>query len=160
MEIASTTECVTHVPEHPLPMSPVYTVFEGRGERRENHALSKASGRATRTEIAQLIFSRSLISAHAERNRRVVQTLNDPATAPSILVKHLDDADTVVRYAARTALERIPVEKWRALVLAPSPERSIHGLLALARGLDPKDVQAIITAVQSIDPARLPVSTR
>ena len=25
------TECVTHVSEHLLPMSPVYTVLEGRG---------------------------------------------------------------------------------------------------------------------------------
>jgi putative heme-binding domain-containing protein len=109
---------------------------------------------ASETELA------SLINAHAERNRRVVQTLNDPATSPSILLKHLDDADPAVRSAARTALERIAVEKWRAFVLASSPEPSIHGLLALARGLDPKDVPALVAAVQSIDPARLPVGSR
>ncbi|MBS0203680.1 MAG: c-type cytochrome [Planctomycetes bacterium] len=142
----------------------MYLITGGRKTQSALYRISplqrEASSRpATERGASETEFA-SLINAHAGRNRRAIQMLNDPATAPSILVRHLNDADPTVRYAARTALERIPVEKWRALVLAPSPELSIHGLLALARGLDSKDVPAILTGVQSIDMARLPIGSR
>ncbi len=104
------------------------------------------------------------ISTHAELSRQVVAMLSDNATIPSKLVEHLGDPDPVVRYAARNALERRPVEQWQTLVLplssAKSPELTVHGLLAIARALNPANVPAIIAAVQTLDPSHLSVGER
>ncbi|MGE4618458.1 MAG: family 16 glycoside hydrolase [Planctomycetota bacterium] len=47
--------------------------------------------------------------------------------------RHLGDQDPSISYAARVAIEQLPIESWRPLVLGESGPSSRIGLLALAR---------------------------
>jgi len=61
------------------------------------------------------------------------------------VLKHLDDSDRFVRYAARIALEFQPVASWREQVLSLSqPRAQIYGLLALARQGQADDLNRIV----------------
>lgn len=61
------------------------------------------------------------------------------------VLKHLDDSDRFIRYAARIALEFQPVASWRDQVLSLSqPRAQIYGLLALARQGQPDDLNRIV----------------
>lgn len=60
--------------------------------------------------------------------------------------------------AARAALERVPVDAWRANALAVgpgAPRRSLHGLLALARQGGVNDLQPTLDALGALPFARL-----
>ncbi len=80
---------------------------------------------------------------------------NDPA-ALDFLWPQLSSSDRWIRYAARIAVERIPVDKWQAKALAEAqPEAALTALLSLAR-LGGADVQpAIVDALGKFPAAKL-----
>jgi putative heme-binding domain-containing protein len=72
----------------------------------------------------------------ARELRRKLESFNvqpDPA-AVEFAWPHLKSTDRYIRYAARMAIERNPVEEWRAKALAEKhPDAAMTALLALAR---------------------------
>lgn len=79
----------------------------------------------------------------------------DP-TAIDFAWPHLNSSDRYLRYAARLALERNPIEQWQAKALAEKqPQAALTALLGLAR-LAPATTQpAIIKALAAIPTASL-----
>ncbi|HEY3900323.1 MAG TPA: c-type cytochrome [Chthoniobacter sp.] len=73
----------------------------------------------------------------AAKLRRELEKLHDHGTGPEAIDKawpHLADKDRFVRFAARVAIERQPVEKWTERALAEKdPRASIEALIALSR---------------------------
>ena len=69
--------------------------------------------------------------------RRELEKFHDAGTGPEAIGKawpHLADKDRFVRFAARVAIERQPVEKWMERALAErDPRASIEALIALCR---------------------------
>jgi putative heme-binding domain-containing protein len=69
--------------------------------------------------------------------RRELEKLHESGTGPEAIDKawpHLADKDRFVRFAARVAIERQPVEKWTERALAEKdPRASIEALIALSR---------------------------
>jgi len=74
--------------------------------------------------------------AEARAKRHAIEAFHgkeDPAGL-EVARAHLGNADRFLRYAARIALERQPVESWSGAVLAEAdPRAAMTGLLALAR---------------------------
>jgi putative heme-binding domain-containing protein len=82
----------------------------------------------------------------ARAKRRALETLHskeDPAALPQIL-EGLREADRFVRYAARIALERQPVESWNSIE-ASEPRAALEIALALAR-VGGRDAQPAVLA--------------
>ncbi|MFO0847533.1 MAG: c-type cytochrome [Gemmataceae bacterium] len=101
-------------------------------------------------------------------------TLKDKAIADRAW-QSIGDADRFVRYAARAALERQPVEQWQSRALAESnPQAKLTALLALVRSVavdplhakkdspkpDPKVAQGVIHALNHLDWDKLTADQR
>ena len=82
---------------------------------------------------------------------------SDTSEALSKVWANLSNKDRFLRFAARTAIERQPVEKWTQAALAETdPQASIEALIALARLGDKSLQPQIITALGRLDFATLP----
>ena len=71
-----------------------------------------------------------------QRRRRKIETFHRHPTAGAIDIvwPDLGSADPWIRYAARIAVERQPLEQWESRVFAePDTTTAIHGLIALTR---------------------------
>jgi putative heme-binding domain-containing protein len=90
--------------------------------------------------------------------RRKLEAFNaqpDPA-AVEFAWPHLDSADRYVRYAARLALERNPLEQWQTRALAEKrPQAALTALLAVARVAPPTAQSALIESLAAIPSASL-----
>lgn len=74
-----------------------------------------------------------------------------PAKAAAFLVPHLGHADRHIRYAARVALERLPVAVWQDQVLASTdPETVITGVVGLARQADAPLQPKLLAALEKL----------
>ena len=80
----------------------------------------------------------------------------DPGALPEIWAA-LGHEDRFIRFAARVALEHLPVENWLAQLQQPpkSPWQPIHAAMALARTGSVGDQPHGLTALAKIDPATL-----
>ena len=68
-----------------------------------------------------------------------------------MILKHLGHSDRGIRFAARIALEHLPVEGWREeVVKQQNPQARILGVVALARHGKPADKQAALSALTSL----------
>jgi len=80
----------------------------------------------------------------------------DPSKAAAFLVPHLAHADRHIRYAARVALERLPLAVWQDTVLGSNdPETVITGVCGLARTADKPAQQQLLAALAKLDYAKL-----
>jgi putative heme-binding domain-containing protein len=90
--------------------------------------------------------------------RRKLEALNvqaDP-TAVDFAWPYLGSKDRHLRYAARLAVERNPIEQWQARALAEkSPDAALTALLALARLGNADSQPALLQAVTSLSSDRL-----
>jgi len=120
------------------------------------------------------VDARDTTAAAAREQRRAFEKLHvgEPdATRARDLVFALGTADRGIRYAARIALERIPVDAWKNEVFEAArkaaaetdPVRwslavnsTIHGCLGLARQGEPALLTDILEALGRIDAQRLP----
>jgi putative heme-binding domain-containing protein len=76
--------------------------------------------------------------------------------AAAFLVPHLAHADRHIRYAARIALERLPLAAWQEQVLAAQePETVITGVVGLARLADPALRPRLLAALGRLEFASL-----
>ena len=81
-----------------------------------------------------------------DTRHRLEESHGRPELADEALIwQQLDAADPVLRYAARTALEHLPVDDWREQALSETrTTASLEALTALARHGDAGDVDAIV----------------
>lgn len=80
----------------------------------------------------------------------------DAATAVPFLVPYLGHADQHIRYAARVALERIPVAAWEDKVLGSNDvETIISGTIGLAREAEPALQPRLIELLGRVDFSKL-----
>jgi putative heme-binding domain-containing protein len=83
------------------------------------------------------------------------------ATLVPRLLESLGHQDRFIRYAARVALERVPVELWDAKVLAlAEPQASIHGMIALAHQGKPEHGPQAVATLLKLKPVSLDVETQ
>lgn len=85
--------------------------------------------------------------------RRDLEKLHEPGTGLEAIEKawpHLGDKDRFVRFAARVALERQPVEKWTERALTEkNPQAALEALVALSRiGRSAKAAEASLAEAQ------------
>ena len=84
-----------------------------------------------------------------------------PVDAVDRLWPQLAHEDRFVRYCARAALERQPLEKWRSRALAePNSAARLAALLALARTGGAVDQAELCSSLWRLDYARLPLDQR
>ena len=70
----------------------------------------------------------------------------------SLIMENLGSADRGIRFAARIALEHLPVDSWRKQVLElDNPQARILGVVALARNGKPTDKNLAIDALTSLN---------
>jgi putative heme-binding domain-containing protein len=82
--------------------------------------------------------------------------LADPAKAAAFLIPHLAHADRHIRYAARVALERLPLAQWQSQTLESNdPETVITGVAGLARQADKPTQSQLLAALDKLDYAKL-----
>jgi putative heme-binding domain-containing protein len=110
---------------------------------------------ATFQEAPEVLAARelrhSLESYHGRSDARAI--------APSIA--HLGHPDRAIRFAARIALEHQTLELWREQALAVTQPRAIiTAAYALARCGSQQDQAALVSQLQSLDFASLPVATQ
>lgn len=80
----------------------------------------------------------------------------DPSKAAAFLIPHLAHADRHIRYAARVALERLPLASWQDTVLNSSDaETVITGVCGLARTADKPAQPQLLAALGKLDYATL-----
>ncbi len=99
--------------------------------------------------------------------RRSLEAFHLPGTGPEAVEKawsSLGNKDRFLRFAARAAIERQPVERWSARALSETnPQAAVEALIALARmgdkALQPKLIAALERLdLATVDPAlRLPI---
>jgi len=96
--------------------------------------------------------------AEARAIRQKLETLHgkaDPATIEAAWM-HLSSPDRYIRYAARIAIERQPVEQWKTRALAEKqPNAALTSLLALARLGKKEELSELIQATTKFPIAAL-----
>ena len=106
--------------------------------------------RAVRHKIEAYHRSAESLSADAARGGLKLPAIVD------FLVPYLGHADQHIRYAARVALERIPVELWQDRVLnAADSETLVTGAIGLARQAEPALRSRIVTALGKVEFSKL-----
>lgn len=136
------------------------------GGRRSHSALYRVT--ATEAPAGVAVPSSELPPLH--RLRRELETLHaaGPSAAADVLAAaapHFGHADRFVRFAARTAVERMPADAWRGQALQeaagnPSSTARIEWALALARCGDDTDRVAAVRAILPVDWAGLTTMER
>jgi putative heme-binding domain-containing protein len=104
---------------------------------------------AARTKIAPGPTARHEQSDPARAARRALEAAHAGGDSPPLheIFDALDAADRFHRFAARVALERRPVDSWRARALAETrPRAFLESMLALAR-LEPRSLPDLADAI-------------
>jgi putative heme-binding domain-containing protein len=136
----------------------IYFAVGGRGGQSELYRVTYAG-----TEPTAPVDARNAAGAADRAVRRELESLHrrmeDPAAAVTKALPHLASPDRFIRYAARIALEHQPVDLWQAQALAlAEPRARITAAIAVARQAEPAAQQAVIAALDAIDPAVLDVA--
>ena len=129
----------------------LYFIVGGRGTQSELFRVTYAGKESTTPVEAQDKAGRELRAL-----RRQIEAYHrlgaDPAQAVPFLVPQLGHADRYIRYAARVALERLPVADWQEQVLAlREPDALITGIVGLARQADPPLKPKLLAALEKLD---------
>ena len=148
----------------PLPLTDVVAANDGA-------LYFTVGGRGTQSELYRVTYvgkeSMTPVDARDSRNaelralRRKLETYHSanhekPAQIVEFLLPHLGHADRHIRYAARLALERLPLELWQDKVLNSSnPDVVITGCVGLARQGEPPLLPRLIAALSKIDAMKL-----
>ncbi len=129
-------------------------------------------GRRTQSALYRVTYTGNESTAPAPRVeptsearlRHELEKLHAEGTGPEAIDKawpSLGSADRFIRFAARAAIERQPVEKWAERALAEkAPQASIEALIALARMGDKSLQGKVIEALGRFDFAKLPAELR
>ncbi|WP_164104126.1 DUF7133 domain-containing protein [Candidatus Laterigemmans baculatus] len=131
----------------------LYFITGGRGSHsglyRVRYRGSEAAD-GSKAELADASSSSLSAAAEARRLRHQLEAFHtgeDPG-AVDFAWPHLGSSDRWIRYAARVAVERQPLEQWRERAVAEQDSlRSITALMALARAGEPSDQPALLAAL-------------
>ena len=94
--------------------------------------------------------------ARAERKAIEAYHLKSDASAVAKLWKHLGSSDRSLRFAARTAIEKVPAKVWAPKALAEkTPFARLGALLSLARVGDESHQPGVIKALLELNPDTL-----
>jgi|694.fasta_scaffold00321_44 putative heme-binding domain-containing protein len=115
----------------------------------------------TGEETAQSLTTVELADGSQRQNRDLRHQLEALNVIPNpadieFAWQHLDSQDRYIRYAARMAIERNPVERWEKKALTEkAPNAALTALLALARSGMAKTQPALLDAVTKIPSTQL-----
>ena len=128
-------------------------------------------GRGTQSELYRVTYvgkdSTAPVDVHDNRNSEAralrhkieayhTATTANPTQAAEFLLPHLGHADRYIRYAARVALERLPLSHWQDHVLNSSKvDVIVNGCAGLARQAEPALLPRVLTALGKVDWAKL-----
>jgi len=99
--------------------------------------------------------------ARAERRNIEAYHLKSDPSALEKFWKHLGSQDRALRFAARTAIEKIPVTEWADRALnEPDPFARLGGLLSLARLGNKEHQAAAVDAILALDYPTLSLQAR
>ncbi|QDU25134.1 Cytochrome c [Anatilimnocola aggregata] len=144
----------------PLPLTDVVVGADGA-------LYFSIGGRGAQSELFRVTYVGKESTAPAERKdakdadlralRREIETYHvadhaAPAKAAAFLVPHLAHSDRHIRYAARVALERLPVATWQDQVLGSTDiETVITGVVGLARQADAPLQSKLLAALEKLN---------
>lgn len=112
------------------------------------------------TAAAPLPVDATAAAARELRHKLEALHLRPDASAIDMAVENLSSKDRSIRFAARIALEHMPVDQWREKVLALSDTHGvITGAYALARTKSTQDRGALLEKLLAMDLAKLPTAT-
>ena len=118
------------------PDGAMYFVTGGRGTQSGLYRVFWEGGAVTSNPTSANPSEMEAAAARAAR-RNLESWTAGPAPAVALVWSELGNSDSWIRYAARRALERIPVREWSARALSETnATRAVNGLLALVRVLD------------------------
>ncbi|MFN5768327.1 MAG: c-type cytochrome [Pirellulaceae bacterium] len=151
----------------PLPLTDVtigtdghmYFTIGGRGTQSELYRVRYVGDQSTKPVPAEeptdlMVLRKKLESYHRPG------VANPEAVAKEVLA-HLGHHDRYIRYAARVALEWLPIDLWKGEVLRQqSPLALFQGAIAMARMGDHADRNPLIDRLASVDVVALPNSLR
>jgi putative heme-binding domain-containing protein len=144
----------------PLPLTDVVVGTDGA-------LYFSIGGRGTQSELFRVTYVGQESTSPAERHdakdadlRALRQQIeahhtaatDEPAKAAALFVPHLAHADRHIRYAARVALERLPLAAWQESVLSSSDaETVITGAVGLARQGDKPLAPQLLAALDRLN---------
>ena len=153
----------------PLPLTDIVA-------HRDGSMYFTVGGRGTQSELFRLTYVGKESTAAVELSdpreadlralRRKIESYHSahnepPARAVQFLLPYLGHADRHIRYAARVALERLPVDLWSESVLSSAdPEVVITGCVGLARQGEPSLLLRILHSISNIDALKLTEAQR
>ena len=148
----------------PLPLTDVvvgkdgalYFTVGGRGTQSELYRVTYVGKEATAPVDVRDARSSDLRALRHKIESYHTATTANPAQAAEFLVPYLGHTDRHIRYAARVALERLPLNLWQDKVLtSTNPETVMNGSIGLARQADPDLQPRLIAALNKIDFSKL-----
>ncbi|MFM7206853.1 MAG: heme-binding protein [Planctomycetaceae bacterium] len=133
----------------------LYFAVGGRGSGSELFRVRYAGDESTETVDAH--DPRSAAEREVRRGLEALHAAGAPRDdAAATALRHLGHPDRFIRYAARVALEHLPLAGWRDAALAsPEPLGRITAAIAVARQGEPADQPAVWAALDTIDAAAL-----
>lgn len=147
--VSASPMAVTDLVAHPGDGS-VYFAVGGRKTLsalyRLRYAGKESTAPAKVEESADVLAARKL--------RRELEAYHAQPTEAAIApaIAQLGNADRSIRFAARIALEHLPVEKWREAALkASQPQAVITAAIALSRSGSKADQAALLSKLSAID---------
>ncbi len=154
--VTSAPMAVTDLVVHPTLGSMYFLV----GGRRTGSALYRLSynGPESTSPVA-LPDPKAQAEARKLRHRLEQLHLNPSTESIPLAVSQLGSPDRAIRFAARIALEHLPVDKWREAALAVSEPRAvITATYALARTGSKQDQAKLVEKLAKIDFLSLPTA--
>ena len=143
------------------PDGALYFSIGGRGAQSELFRVTYAGSEPTAPIDARDQQDAPLRALRHELEAFHHDNIAEPEKAVAFLLPHLAHADRHIRYAARVALERIPVALWQDAVLKHGqPQAVITGALGLARQAASELRTPLLTALNQLDYARLTPSEK
>lgn len=141
-----------------LVVHPDGSMYFAVGGRRTASGLYRLSytGDAS-TEAKPAVENASITKARELRRTLEKYHLSPSEDAIDLAIANLGNSDRAIRFAARIALEHLPVEKWRKAALAvDTPQATINAAYALARCSSTQDQSVLLDKLTSLDFASLP----
>lgn len=138
----------------------IYFTVGGRGGQSELYRVTYRG-----LEPTDQVDAHDEAGADERKLRLELEALHKPVAdsqgAIDKAVACLGHPDRFIRYAARISLEHQPVELWQEQVLASTePLARITAAVAVARQAEPSAQEAVLTALEAIDPTGLDTATR
>jgi putative heme-binding domain-containing protein len=134
----------------------LYFTIGGRGTQASLFRVAYTGQENAKPLSVEALASRDGHDARALRRKLEALNVQADPTAVDFAWPYLGSKDRHLRYAARLAVERNPIEQWQARALAEkSPDAALTALLALARLGNADSQPTLLQAVTSLSSDRL-----